>query len=318
MITLDDIRVAAQRLKGVAVRTPLVRCPHQGDDRKLWFKPESLQPIGSFKLRGAYNKTAALTDEERRRGVIAYSSGNHAQGVAYAARAMGVKATIVIPRDAAPLKIKSTEALGATVILAEPGSKDRKVKAEKLQAEHGYAMVPPFNDELIIAGQGTIGLEIMEDMPDVDLVLVPISGGGLISGIATAIKGIRPEVKVVGVEPEFSCRARQTLDAGHIVELTAEQTKRTIADGLRAQALGDITYPHIKCYVDDVVTVNEDEIRQAVRLTAMNAKLVAEPSGAAPFAAFLFRQEKLPKSKKTVCVISGGNIAPDMLAEILR
>ncbi len=318
MVTLDDIRQAQQRIKGVAARTPLLPCPHRDPGRLLWFKPESLQPIGSFKLRGAYNKVASLSEEERKRGVITYSSGNHAQGVAYAARAMGLKAVIVMPSNAPAVKVESTKALGAEVVFVGPASSERQAKAEELVAQHGYAMVPPYNDERIIAGQGTIGLEILEDLPDVECVLSPVSGGGLLSGIATAIKLSRPEVKVIGCEPELAADAQESLRSGRLVTWPAEKTTRTICDGLRTQSLGPINYEHVRRYVDDIVTVTEDQVRQAMRLLALNAKLVAEPSGAVTFAAFLFRAAELPKAARTVAVISGGNVEPQLLADVLR
>jgi threonine dehydratase len=318
MVTLDDIRTARQRLQGVAVHTPLVSYSHSPSDRQLWFKPESLQPIGAFKLRGAYNKIASLTDEERRRGVITYSSGNHAQGVAYAAKAMGVKAVIVMPRNAPQTKIDGTRAHGAEIVFVGPTSSERQAKAEAMAREHGYVIVPPYNDEMIIAGQGTLGLEIVSDLPEVDLVLVPIGGGGLISGTATAVKLSNSRVKVVGVEPELAADAQASLRAGEIVEWTGEQTSRTLADGLRTQHVGPINFEHIRRYVDDIVTVTEVEIRQAMRRMAIDAKLVAEPSGAVTFAAFLFHAAELPPAKRTVAVISGGNVEAELLAEILR
>ncbi len=317
MVTLDDIRLAQARVKGVAYRTPLVLCPHHEPDRLLYFKPENLQPIGSFKLRGAYNKIASLSDDEKRCGVIAYSSGNHAQGVAYAARALGVKSTIVMPRNAPKIKLDSTAAYGAEIVLVGPASSERKAKAEELARERGYVIVPPYNDEKIIGGTGTIGLEILEDLPDVETVLAPIGGGGLISGVAAAVKLSRPGVKVIGVEPELASDAQASLRAGHIVEFTAEQVTRTLADGLRTQSVGPINFEHIRRYVDDVVTVRESEIVEAVRRMALHAKLVAEPSGAVTFAAFLFHGEELPQAKRHVAIISGGNVEPALLAKIV-
>jgi len=317
IVTLDDIRQARERIRGVAVRTPLVECPRHGSAEKLYFKPETLQPIGAFKIRGAYNKVASLPESERRRGVITYSSGNHAQAVAYAARAFGVKAVIVMPRNAPEIKRAGTAALGAEIVLVGPGSAERQAKAEELQAAHGYAMIEPYNDEKIVAGQGTCGLEIVEDMPDVDLVLSPVSGGGLLSGIAAAIKLSRPEVKVVGVEPELAADAQASFRSGHVVEWPAEKTTRTLADGLRTQSVGEIPFAHIRRYVDDIITVTEDEIRQAMRRLALHAHLVAEPSGAVSFAGFLFHRDELPASKCAVTVISGGNVEPRLLAEVL-
>ena len=317
MVTLDDIRQAQRRVQGVAHRTPLVLCPHHAQDRVLYFKPENLQPIGSFKLRGAYNMIASLREEERRRGVISYSSGNHAQGVAYAARALGVKSTIVMPRNAPQIKLDSTAGYGAEIVLVGPASSERKARAEELAREHGYVIIPPYNDERIIAGTGTIGLEILEDLPQIETVLVPIGGGGLISGVAAALKLSKPAVKVIGVEPELAADAQDSCRAGRIVEFTAEQVTRTLADGLRTQSVGPINFEHIRRYVDDVVTVSEDEIVQAVRRMAQNAKLVAEPSGAVTFAAYLFHRDHLPPAKTHVAVVSGGNLEPALLAKIL-
>ncbi len=322
MVTLDDLKLAQQRLIGAATRTPLVACHLQNDSRKndsrqLWLKPECFQPIGSFKLRGAYNKIASLSDDERSRGVISYSSGNHAQGVAYAARAMGVKAVIVMPSNAPRVKVESTKAYGAEIVVVGPGSQERQAKAEELALRHGYVIVPPYNDEKIIAGAGTVGLEIVEDLPDLDVVLVPTGGGGLISGTATAIKLLRPDAKVIGVEPALACDAQSSLRSGRIVEFTACQVSRTIADGLRTQALGNITFEHIRAHVDDILTVTEDEIREAMRRMIAVAKIVPEPSGAVTFAAFLFHATELPKAQKHVAVVSGGNVEPSLLAGIL-
>ena len=297
------------------MRTPLVPClNHAGDE--LYLKPESLQPVGAFKIRGAYNKIASLSPAQRKRGVIAYSSGNHAQAVAYAARKLSIKAVIVMPAVAPQVKRKATAALGAEIVLVGPGSDERQARAEALAAQHGYVIIPPFNDEQIIAGQGTIGLEILEDLPDPGCVLVPVGGGGLISGVASAIKLSRPKTKVIGVEPELAADAQASLRSGKRVSFPAEHTTRTIADGLRSQSVGEIPFKLISKYVDDIVTVSEEEIRQAIgRLLAM--RLIIEPSGAVPYAAFLFHRDDLPKARKTVAVLSGGNIDPALLGEIL-
>ena len=308
----------------MAVRTPLLSVPvhemkqaAQPEIWQLWAKPENLQPIGAFKLRGAYNKIAALPEAERRRGVISYSSGNHAQGVAYAARALGLKAVIVMPSNAPKIKREGTAALGAEIVTVGPGSEERQIKAEELAAAHGYAMVPPYNDEFIIAGQGTMGLEILEDLPDVETVLVPVGGGGMISGVAAALKlGAQHKVSVIGVEPEFAADARDSFRTGHLVRWTAEQITRTLADGLRTQSLGDITFAHIQRFVDDIVTVTEQEIREAVRRLSVNPKLAPEPSGAVAVAAFLFHRNELPQTTRNVAVVSGGNIDPALKAEI--
>ncbi len=313
LISLDDIRKAQKRIRDVAVRAPLVRL----GERDLWLKPENLQPIGAFKIRGAYNKIASLPAKERARGVITYSSGNHAQAVAYAARAFGVPAVIVMPNNAPKVKQESTAALGAKIVMVGPASAERQRKAEELAAEHGYVMVPPYDDEKIIAGQGTIGLEILEDMPDVEVVLSPVSGGGLLSGIATAIKLSKPEVKVIGVEPELAADAQESLRTGKLVEWQAEKTTRTICDGLRTQSLGARNWEHVRRFVDDIVTVSEGEVMDAVRAIAQQARMVAEPSGAAATATFLFHRDRLPEAKRTVAIVSGGNIDPALLAKTL-
>ncbi len=323
MVTLSDIRSARTRLRGIAVHTPLIEfelCAgdSEEDPRRLYLKPENQQPIGAFKLRGAYNKIASLSEQDRKRGVITYSSGNHGQGVAYAARALGVKAVIVMPENAPAIKREATAALGAEIVFVGPGSAERQRKAEELAAQHGYVIVPPYNDEQIIAGQGTIGLEILEDLPEVEAVLAPVGGGGMISGVATAIKLSQPSIKVIGVEPEFAADAQASLRAGKIVQFPADEVVRTIADGLRTQSIGAINFEHIRRYVDDIVTVTEDEIRKAVRLLAANPQTVAEPSGAVAAAGFLFHREQLPKTRVNVAIISGGNIDPDMLEELRR
>ena len=325
MVTLDQIKSAQQRLRGVAARTPLVRyfppANRKAHDKngggELYLKCESLQPIGSFKLRGAYTKIASFSDEERRRGVISYSSGNHAQGVAYAARAIGVKAVIVMPRNAPKIKVDSTAALGAEIVFVGPASAERMKKAEELAAEHGYAIVPPYDDEFIIAGQGTAGLEILEDCADADLILAPVGGGGLISGVATAIKLSGSSATVIGVEPELANDAQQSFRSGSIVQLPAERVSSTLADGLRTQSVGQRNFEHIREYVDDIITVTEDEIRSAVRRMVNEARIVAEPSGAVTFAAWLNRRDSLPPARKTVAVVSGGNIEPQLLAQII-
>ena len=331
MVTLEDIRQAQERLRGVAARTPLIAYfppPNRpGDETKkdstvaggqLWLKPESLQPVGSFKLRGAYNKIASLTEQERGRGVISYSSGNHAQGVAYAARALGVKAVIVMPRNAPRLKMESTAALGAEIVTVGPASAERMQKAEELARQHGYVIVPPYNDEQIIAGQGTIGLEILEDCPQVDLVLVPTGGGGLISGVSAALKLSGSHAKIIGVEPELANDAQQSFRQGEIVSLSADRVSSTLADGLRTQSVGPINFAHIRQFVDNIVTVTEDEIRTAMRRLAGNARIVAEASGAVTFAAWLFHKNELPQSQQAVAVVSGGNVEPQLLAQILN
>jgi threonine dehydratase len=317
VITLSDLHSAQTRLQGITSRTRLIEFNHpESTTRRLYLKPENQQPIGAFKLRGAYNKIASLSEADRKRGVISYSSGNHAQGVAYAARALGVKAVIVMPDNAPAIKREATAALGAEIVLVGPGSSERQLKAEELAAQHGYVIVPPYNDEQIIAGQGTIGLEILEDLPKVEAVFAPVGGGGLISGVAAAIKLTRPEVQVIGVEPELAADAQASLRAGKIVQFPADQVSRTIADGLRTQSVGRINFDHMQCFVDAIVTVSEDEILQAMKLLAKNPDTVAEPSGSVATAGFLFRADQLPKTKLNVAIISGGNLELKMLQEL--
>jgi threonine dehydratase len=315
MVSLKDIQNARSLLRNVAVRTPLVLCKLP-DDRQIFVKPENLQPVGSFKLRGAFNKISSLTPEERKRGVVAHSSGNHAQGVAFAARALGVKATIVMPSSAPKVKLDATRGMGADVVLVGPASEDRIKKAEELEQELGLVPVPPYNDEKIIAGQGTIGLEIFEDMADVELVLAPIGGGGLISGIATAIKESNPKAKVIGVEPEFAADAQASLQSGKIQSISGESAARTAADGLRSQSIGEINFEHIRKYLDEIITVTEDEIRRAMRRLLFSARVLAEPSGAVTTAAAMFHADELPAGK-TVVVLTGGNIEPQVFSEMI-
>jgi threonine dehydratase len=317
MITLEDIRLAQRRVHGVALHTPLVPCPRSEVRRALFFKAENLQPTGAFKLRGAYNKISSLSPEERSRGVVAHSSGNHAQAVAYAARSIGVRAVVVMPRGASQVKLDATAAFGAEIILVGDDSAERTRKAQALAAEHGYVPVPPYDDETLIAGQGTVGLEILQDLPDVETVLVPVSGGGLISGVAAALKLSGREVRVIGVEPELAADARASLKSGRLVEFPAEQAGRTIADGLRVRKLGDAPFEHVRVFVDDIIAVSEDEILEATRRLLLRVRLVAEPSGAVPFAAYLFHRDELPSTQTNVAVVSGGNVAPRLLASAL-
>jgi threonine dehydratase len=304
-------------VRGVALHTPLVPCPRSQENRALYLKAESLQPTGAFKLRGAYNKISSLSPEERRRGVVAHSSGNHAQAVAYAARSLGVRAVIVMPRGAARVKLDATAAFGAEIVLVGDDSAERVRRTQELAAEHGYVPVPPYDDQTLIAGQGTVGLEILEDLPDVEAVLVPVSGGGLISGVAAALKLSRSDIRVIGVEPELAADARASLRSGKPVELSAEQVGRTVADGLRVRRLGDAPFEHVRAFVDDIVAVSEDEILEAMRRLALRVRLVAEPSGAVTFAAHLFHRDELPATRINVAIVSGGNVEPHLLARVL-
>jgi len=248
--------------------------------------------------------------------VTADSSGTHTQGVAPAARALHTKAVTVMPDNAPAIKLEATAGLGAEIVKVGPGSTERQRKAEELAAQHGYVIVPPYNDEKIIAGQGTMGLEILEDVPGVETVLVPVGGGGMISGVAAAVKLSRPSVKVIGVEPALAADAQASFRAGRIVNFAAEEVTRTMADGLRTQSIGPINFEHIRNFVDDIVTVSEEEIREAMRRLAANPKTIAEPSGAVAVAGFLFHGKELPARTIHVAVISGGNIEPAMLAEM--
>ena len=317
MITIHDLHQAQQRIKGIALRTPLILCSGYDQKRKLYFKPENFQTIGAFKIRGAYNAIKSLSAEEIKRGVVTHSSGNHAQAVAYAAKLVGARAVIVIPQNAPRMKIERTKSYGAEMVLIGNASEDRLNKFNELIKEQNLVPVPPFDDERVIAGQGTIGLEILEDLPDVGMVLVPVSGGGLISGIAAAIKLQNINVKIIGVEPALAADAQESLRTKQHIAWSSDQTTRTIADGLRVNKIGVSNWEHIKVYVDDIVTVSEEEIKGAVRKLALNAKLTAEPSGAVTFAAWLYHREELPQVENTVAVISGCNIEKEMLAEIL-
>jgi threo-3-hydroxy-L-aspartate ammonia-lyase len=313
LVSIDDIQAAATSIGDVAVRTPLLPCLWADADRPLWLKPESLQPIGSFKIRGAYTAVSRLPEADRARGVVAYSSGNHAQAVAYAARAFGVPAVIVIEDTAPAIKVEATRALGAEVV--QVPLPEREAAAAEIGRERGLTLIPPFDHPDVIAGQGTIGLEIVTDLPDVDLVLVPISGGGLASGIATAVKALRPSAAVIGVEPEIAADTAAGLAAGHRVHLPPEQRARTIADGLRAEP-SELTFAHLSKLLDGIVTVTEDEILAAVAVLARRSHLIAEPSGAATTAAYLSRAADLPAGR-TAAVISGGNIDPTLLARAM-
>ena len=322
LVTLPEIRAAAARIAGIAVKTPLVRAPFpgisgHGTNREIYLKAESLQPIGAFKIRGAANKILQLTPAEIARGVITYSSGNHAQGVAYAARAVGAKAVIVMPSNAPAIKRAATLALGAEVVDVGLASSERLAVAEQLVREHGYVVIPPYDDEQIIAGQGTCGLEIVEGLPDVDLVLAPVSGGGLLAGVAAAVKQLSPGTKVFGVEPELAGDTAESFRTGSIVTWPAELTSRTIADGLRTQSVGERNFAHIQAFVDGIVTVTEAEIRAAMRAIVAATRLVPEPSGAVATAALLFHGDQLPPYTRAVAVLSGGNVDPVLLAEVL-
>jgi threonine dehydratase len=322
LVSIADIRAAAARIASIAVKTPLVSAPFpgvagHGTTQEIWLKAESLQPIGAFKIRGAANKILQLTPEQIARGVITYSSGNHAQGVAYAAREVGAKAVIVMPSNAPAIKRAATLALGAEVVDVGPASSERLAKAEELVREHGYIVVPPYDDLDIITGQATCGLEIIEALPDVDLVLSPVSGGGLLSGVAAAVRQLRPQARVFGVEPELAGDTAESFRTGKIVTWGAELVSRTMADGLRTQSVGRRNFAHIQAFVEGIITVTEAEIRAAMRAIVATTRLVPEPSGAVAAAALLFHAAELPPYRKAVAIVSGGNVAPELLAEVL-
>jgi len=322
LVSIEEIRAAAARIASIAVHTPLIRAQFpnlsgHGQPREIYLKAESLQPIGAFKIRGAANKILQLTPDEIARGVITYSSGNHAQGVAYAAREVGAKAVIVMPSNAPAIKRAATLAMGAEIVTVGPASSDRLAKSDELVAAHGYIVIPPYDDDQIIAGQATCGLEIVESLPNVDLVLAPVSGGGLLSGIAAAVKQLSPQTKVYGVEPELAGDTAESFRTGSIVTWGADLTSRTIADGLRTQSVGVRNFAHIQAYVDGIITVTEAEIRATMRAIVAATHLVPEPSGAVATAALLFHADKLPAYKTAVAVVSGGNVDPAQLAQIL-
>ncbi|HZY60973.1 MAG TPA: threonine/serine dehydratase [Edaphobacter sp.] len=324
LVTLDHIRAAQQRIAGVAVRTPLYRLERARlriakipePEYDIYIKAENEQPVGSFKLRGAYNMIAQLSPEALQRGVVAYSSGNHAQGVAYAARALGTKAVIVMPETAPENKKQSTKALGAEVVLVGPASSERLAKAEELASQFGYTIIPPYNDVAIIAGQATCALEILEQLPGVDLVIAPVSGGGLLSGIGAAIKLTAPHVQVWGAEPELAADAKESFETKKLVEWPAEKTTRTIGDGLRTQSMGAQNFAHMLKFVDGIVTVSEEEILSAMQAMLATTKLVPEPSGVVGMAAALYRADALPKARKVAIILSGGNIDPALLKQL--
>jgi len=310
LITLDEIMAAAARIAPYVAATPLIAMTPTG----VRLKAENLHPIGAFKIRGAFNALLSLSEAERTRGVIAYSSGNHAQAVSYAAHVLGMKATIVMPADAPKAKLEGTRRWGAEVITTSAVSAERRAMAEALSAEKGLALIPPFNAFEIIAGTGTIGLEILSSFPEVELIAVPVSGGGLLSGVAAAVKLSRPDVRVIAVEPELADDAAQSFRTGVRVEIPAAQAVSTIADGLRVQQLGELTWPHVQAFVDDVVTVSEAEIKAAVRRIAAETRLIAEPSGAVALAGVL----KIgARADRAAAVLSGGNVDADVFARIL-
>ena len=310
-VTLQDIRAARERISRIAALTPLVDVSRLAG-RPLWLKCESLQPGGAFKIRGAYNMIAQLTDEERRRGVITYSSGNHGQAVALAARELGIPAVVVMPTTAPKIKVDGAKGFGAEVVFEGTTSLHRRARAEAIASERGLTMVPPFDHEWIIAGQGTLGLEILEQLPEVATVLAPIGGGGLVSGVSAAIKQSRPGVQVIGIEPAGAAGMKRSIEAGEVRTLEGSSS---IADGLMAARPGDLNFAHVRTFVDRIDTVDDSEIAAAVRWLFTRAKIVAEPSGAATVAAAL--SERSSYTGPVVAIVSGGNLDPGDLVKYL-
>ena len=313
-VSLDDIRAAAGRVQGTAVRTPVLTLPWPGpgDAHPFWIKCENLQPMGAFKIRGAFNMLAQLPADARARGVITYSSGNHGQGVAMAAKVLGVPAVVVMPTTAPAVKVEGVRTYGAEVIFEGTTSLDRQRRAEAEAAARGLSIIPPFDHPMIIAGQGTVALELLDQVPDLGTVFVPMGGGGLIAGVSAAIKQARPEVRVVGVEPQSAAKMRAALDAGRPVTLDRSSS---IADGLMNLRAGDVTFAHVQRFVDELVAVPDDAIAEAVGWLYRQARLVVEPSGAATTAAVTLG---LGGPVGTVAaVVSGGNVQPEKFAQYI-
>ena len=309
LIALSDIQAARERIRAIAKLTPLVDVSAAAG-RPLWLKAESLQPGGAFKIRGAYNMVAQLTDEQRARGVITYSSGNHGQAVALAARTLGAPAVVVMPTTAPAIKIDGAKGFGAQVEFAGTTSLHRRARAEEIARERNLTMIPPFDEPQIVAGQGTVGLEILDQLPAVATVLVPIGGGGLVSGVALAIKETRPDVAVVGVEPAGAASMKAAIEAGEVRTLEGASS---IADGLMAVRPGELNFALVRKYVDRLDTVTDDEIAKAVRWLHGKAKLVVEPSGAATVAAAL--RPGAGYKGPVVAIVSGGNLSAADLAK---
>jgi threonine dehydratase len=315
-VTIDDVRAAAKAIEGRVHRTPMFTSATLAErcGAPVWLKAELFQRIGAFKPRGAFNRVRAMSAEQRELGVITISAGNHAQALALAARDEGVDALVLMPADASPAKVAAARGYGATVDLESPDSMHALERMRAISADTGRVIVHPYDDPLVVAGQGTVGLEIMEDAPGADTVLVPIGGGGLISGIATAVKGLSPDARVIGIEPELSAAMRTALDAGHPVPAVPGPT---IADALRAPVAGQIGFEVCSRLVDDVVLVSDDEIREGMRFLYERAKLACEPGAAVGVAALLAGRVDVHGRSGVAVVVSGGNVAPQLAAEIL-
>ena len=314
MAKLEDFVKAKEKLSKVLLETHLIHSPifSKESGNVVYIKPENLQKTGSFKIRGAYNKISNLTEEEKKRGVIASSAGNHAQGVAYGARELGIKAVIVMPKSTPLIKVESTKQYGAEVVLYGDVYDDAYKKAKELEEKESYVFVHPFNDEDVLDGQGTIALEILNELPETDIILVPIGGGGLISGIACAAKLIKPDIKVIGVEPEGAASAREAIKENKVVEL---KEANTIADGTAVKRIGDLNFEYIKKYVDEIITVSDYELMEAFLLLVEKHKIIAENSGILSIAATKKLKEK---NKKVVSIISGGNIDVLMISSMIN
>jgi threonine dehydratase len=316
LVSIDDVRAAADRVRRVAVETPLLRFRDLG-----WVKPENLQPTGSFKIRGAYNTLAQLSPDQRRVGVVAHSSGNHAQAVARAAKLLGVRAVVVMPHNAPKIKVEGVRADGAEIVFVGPNNEERVARAHEIAEADGLELVSSANDPRVIAGQGTIGLEIDGQARETGIsgplvVLVPVGLGGLSAGIGLAINALRPESFVVGVEPAIAADTHASLAAGKVTPWPAEQTGQTIADGLRAEAPAEIPFEHQKRYLERVVLVSEDEIARAVAIAARELHVVLEPSGAVSLAGLVFHADELPAGER-IAVLTGGNVDTDRYVELL-
>lgn len=328
LVTIADIRAAAVSLAGVTVRTPLLPfgrpiAGHPLGHPRLWLKAELLQPIGAFKLRGAFHALASLTPEERARGVVTHSSGNHAQGVARAALILGIRAVVVMPSDAPAIKVAGVRADGAEVVSVGTSSDERVRVSEALARDQGLVLIPAYDDARIIAGQGSCGLEIVEQLAELGYgstpftVLAPIGGGGLAAGVSVAVKTLRPDARVFGVEPEVAADAAESLRVGHVVRWDADRVGRTAADGMRTSALGALTFRHLSALADGVLTVSEIDIRRAMVRAARQARLVVEPSGATSLAAWLAHEAELPPDGPVVAILSGGNTDAERYAELM-
>lgn len=314
-ITIDDVRAAAERLRGVAHRTPVMRATSldEAAGAQVWLKCEQFQRAGAFKFRGAYNKIASLSDEQRKRGVIAFSSGNHAQAVALCGKLFSAPTVICMPTDAPSVKVAATAGYGAEIVRYDRMTQDREALARQIAEERGLTLVPPYNDPLIMAGAGTAALELLEDQPDLEVIATPVGGGGLVSGTSVAARAAGRGVRVVGVETEAANHAYLSKRSGERVTIAPPDT---IADGIRTAALGQLTWPVVRELVDDVVLVSDEEVKAAMRFLLMRLKIVAEPTGAVAVAAAM--TGKLNRFGQRIgVVISGGNVAPETLSEIL-